>query len=258
MTAEENMAFGLRNLGLPRSEISRRVTDAARMLRIEALLDRRPGQMSGGQRQRVAIGRAIVKEPKLFLFDEPLSALDAALRVEMRSEIARLHRRLGSTMIYVTHDQVEAMTMASRIVVLNGGRIEQVGTPLELYRAPRNVFVARFLGTPPMNVVEGVAQGGRVRVGHATLTMPRAPKGRVSIGVRAEDLRPADDGPFAGEVQVVERLGHRSLVHFAFEGHTLVAECPGDASVHLGDRIAFTAPPDAFHLFGEDGAALAA
>jgi ABC-type sugar transport system ATPase subunit len=255
MSAAENMAFGLRNLGTPKAEIERRVAEAARLLKIEALLGRRPGQMSGGQRQRVAIGRAIVKEPKVFLFDEPLSSLDAALRVEMRAEIVRLHQRLGTTMIYVTHDQVEAMTMAGRIVVLDAGRIEQVGTPLELYRTPRDVFVARFLGTPPMNVLAGVAENGAVRVGDATIDVGRPVSGRISLGVRAEDLLPADDGPFRGEVQVVERLGHRSLVHFRFAGAVMVAECPGDAPIRAGDRASFTAA--AFHLFDERGEALA-
>ncbi|MBI2392075.1 MAG: sn-glycerol-3-phosphate ABC transporter ATP-binding protein UgpC [Deltaproteobacteria bacterium] len=263
MTARENLAFGLRNIGLPKDEIARRIGEAARILKIEPLLERRPGAMSGGQRQRIAIGRAIVKEPKLFLFDEPLSSLDAALRVEMRSEIVRLHQRLGSTMVYVTHDQVEAMTMATHIVVLNAGRVEQVGTPLELYRSPCNVFVARFLGSPPMNVLPAEVEknGGaraELRAADATIAVDRAiPVGtRLFVGVRPEDLHLADDGPFRGEVQVVERLGHRSLVHLSRGDQTLVAECPGDVPVHVGEQIAVAPRERSFHLFDEAGLAI--
>jgi multiple sugar transport system ATP-binding protein/lactose/L-arabinose transport system ATP-binding protein len=198
MTVAENMAFGLKNVGTARDEIQRRVAEAAEILQITKLLDRKPKDMSGGQRQRVAIGRAIVRQPKVFLFDEPLSNLDAALRVQMRTELARLHHRLDATMIYVTHDQTEAMTMADRIVVLRDGVIEQVGAPLDLYDRPRNVFVAGFLGSPKMNLVEGrvrAVQGARVAVDCAGGACWRAPRGgkleagdAVTLGIRPEFL----------------------------------------------------------------------
>lgn len=247
MSVAENMAFGLKIQGCSREEIASRVRRAAETLQLDSLLDRKPRALSGGQRQRVAIGRAIVREPDVFLFDEPLSNLDAALRGQMRVEIARLHARLGTTMIYVTHDQVEAMTLASRIVVLNGGRIEQVGAPLDLYRRPTNLFVAGFLGSPRMNFLPGRVLGGdgeavEIEVGGARVRLARAgaggqaraaaadargggriePGAAVTVGVRPEDLRlcaestdtaAAGDLFFRGEVTLVEQLGSESLAH---------------------------------------------
>src|SRR5690554_1838985 len=189
MSVRKNLAFGLGNLRMPRDEIARRVADAARILQIEELLERKPRQLSGGQKQRVAIGRAIVREPQLFLFDEPLSNLDAELRVQMRVELAGLYQRLGTTMIYVTHDQIEAMTMATRIVVLNKGNVEQVGTPFELYNYPRNLFVASFIGSPRMNLLTATAQAGRAEVpGLGSLALPAgvSAEGSITIGLRPE------------------------------------------------------------------------
>jgi ABC-type sugar transport system ATPase subunit len=231
MTAEQNMSFGLRMTGAPRQEIERRVADAARILRIEPLLARKPKQLSGGQRQRVAIGRAIVREPKVFLFDEPLSNLDAALRVEMRVEIARIHAEIGATMIYVTHDQVEAMTLADRIVIINHGEIEQVGRPLEVYDRPTNLFVAGFLGQPKMNFLPGILT--EVRVGAATLRLEGSERDvalpanlslltgdRVTLGVRPDAFALAEPGVghLAGQVKVVEQLGNESIVYAAVDG----------------------------------------
>ena len=207
LTVRDNMALGLRQAGAPKAEIAASLARAAGMLALEPLLDRRPAELSGGQRQRVAIGRAIVRKPALFLFDEPLSNLDAALRVATRLEIARLHRELGATMIYVTHDQVEAMTLADRIVVLNGGRIEQVGAPMELYDDPANTFVATFIGSPQMNLLDAARLGAPGR----------------TLGVRPEHLRlSADAGPIAGRVSHVERLGSETNVFVATEDHGLV------------------------------------
>ena len=207
MTVYANMAFGLENAKVPRDEIERKVQEAATMLRLETLLQRRPTQLSGGQRQRVAIGRAIVRRPKLFLFDEPLSNLDAALRVATRIEIARLHRELGATMIYVTHDQVEAMTLADKIVVLRAGRVEQVGAPMELYNNPANTFVAGFIGSPQMNFLAAKAMG----------------QGEGSLGIRPEHLTLSrDTGAIAGKVSHVEKLGGETLVYVHTTDHGLL------------------------------------
>jgi multiple sugar transport system ATP-binding protein len=224
MTVRQNMGFALRLARVPKAEREKKVAEAARILQLEPYLDRKPGQMSGGQRQRVAIGRAIVRNPKIFLFDEPLSNLDAALRGQMRIELARLHEALNATMIYVTHDQVEAMTMADKIVVLQAGVIEQVGTPLQLYHHPVNLFVAGFIGSPRMNFLKGrVAQidGTGVAVdlaGCARIAVPvEAGSVRVddevTLGLRPEALRPDAAGPLAGTVRLVERLGGLTLIH---------------------------------------------
>jgi multiple sugar transport system ATP-binding protein len=258
MTVAENMAFGLKIQGCSREEIASRVRGAAEILQLEPLLDRKPRALSGGQRQRVAIGRAIVREPDVFLFDEPLSNLDAALRGQMRVEIARLHARLGTTMIYVTHDQVEAMTLASRIVVLNGGRIEQVGAPLDLYRRPANVFVAGFLGSPRMNFLPGKAlQAERIDAGDG-----------VTVGVRPEDLRLGAEASrgliLRGEVVLVEQLGSESLAHVQLESGaggpdiTVVAKLPGDAVVAVGEVVGLHAAMAACHLFDATGNAIEA
>ena len=244
MSVRKNLSFGLETIGAPKAEIERKVKDAAEILQITELLERRPGQLSGGQRQRVAIGRAIVREPKIFLFDEPLSNLDAELRMQMRVEINRLHRRLGSTMVFVTHDQVEAMTLADRIVVLRKGVIEQVGTPLELYNQPANIFVAGFIGSPRMNLLPG--RIGRVdghraevdldqgRMMTAAFPAPPKPGATITVGVRPESLVPAEPGAgiLRGEVQLAEHLGGETYVYVALPtGQTVTVEIKGQADV---------------------------
>ena len=245
------------------------MNEAAEILQITKLLDRKPKDMSGGQRQRVAIGRAIVRKPKVFLFDEPLSNLDAALRVQMRTELAKLHHSLGATMIYVTHDQTEAMTMADRIVVLRDGHIEQVGAPLDLYHRPRNAFVAGFLGSPKMNLLAGTvrsAEGGRVSLecgGGATVEARVEPGSlragaKATVGIRPEHLAVGRGGEgLSGEVDVVEHLGSLSLVYVTLTtGEQVVAEARGDTPVHVGENVTLGAPSGTVHVFGHDGAAV--
>jgi lactose/L-arabinose transport system ATP-binding protein len=265
MTVAENMTFGLRVTRVPRAEIETRLRDAARLLQLEPYLDRRPAQLSGGQRQRVAIGRAIVRDPKVFLFDEPLSNLDAELRVHMRLELARLHARLGSTMIYVTHDQVEAMTLADKIVVLNGGHIEQAGPPLEVFDDPDNVFVAGFIGSPKMNFLPArvAAAGGRTLClegdeGSAIelpwLRAPLQPGQELTLGIRPQHLRLAADGLLRLNPDVVEQLGDVSYLHGVTPGGIAVVAQVGDrlASVPKTEvRLAFE-PTRAF-VFGAEG-----
>ena len=240
MTVRRNIAFPLKMAGLPEAEQAARVERAAAVLNLTNYLDRRPGQLSGGQRQRVAIGRAIVREPSAFLFDEPLSNLDAALRVGMRQEISELHQSLKTTMIYVTHDQVEAMTMADKIVVLNAGRIEQVGSPLELYRNPKNLFVAGFIGSPRMNFITG-AEAAR----HKAHT----------IGIRPEHLT-VGDGPWEGTVGLSEHLGSDSFIKVTVPDLGILnVRAPGEIGVHHGDRIRL-APSGKIHRFDAQGTAL--
>jgi len=272
MSVYENIAFGLRMLKLSQSEIDRRVHNAAEILQIGQLLERRPRALSGGQRQRVAIGRAIVREPKVFLFDEPLSNLDAALRVQMRLELIKLHKQLNATMIYVTHDQTEAMTMADRIVVLNHGAVEQIGSLLELYRQPRNRFVAGFIGSPKMNFVDvevmAVDQAG-VTVGlpgGTELTVPCVGEGvqpgqTVALGVRPEHLIEhgglGDDARLSGEVIVVEHLGGETLLHVGLaDGRTIQVKGSGESAATDGQRIDIGFSVRHVHLFKQDGAAL--
>lgn len=241
MSVRRNIAFPLRMAGLDSAEQNHRVEDAARVLNLTAYLDRRPGQLSGGQRQRVAIGRAIVREPAAFLFDEPLSNLDAALRVGMRLEISELHKRLQTTSVSVTHDQVEAMTMADKIVVLQDGRIEQVGSPLELYRHPRNRFVAGFIGSPRMNFVEGP---------------PAVTYGAHTIGVRPEHIRISDDdGEWSGTVAVSEHLGSDTFLHVHGTGvaETLTVRTSGEVAYDYRDRIRLSPRPDQIHRFDAEG-----
>jgi multiple sugar transport system ATP-binding protein len=240
MTVRKNIAFPLKMAGFDHAEQDRRVERAAKVLNLTNYLDRRPGQLSGGQRQRVAIGRAIVREPAAFLFDEPLSNLDAALRVGMRQEISELHQSLKTTMIYVTHDQVEAMTMADKIVVLNAGRIEQVGAPLELYNHPRNLFVAGFIGSPKMNLIEG-AEAAK----HDAHT----------IGVRPEHIA-VGAGAWGGVVGLSEHLGSDSFLKVAVEGiGTLTVRAPGEVQARPGDRVRL-APTGKIHRFDANGLAL--
>ncbi len=263
MSVFENIAFGLRLSRTPKAEIEQRVLEAARLLQIEHLLARRPPQLSGGQRQRVAIGRAIVRKPRAFLFDEPLSNLDASLRGDMRVEIAKLHRKLGATMVYVTHDQVEAMTLADRIVVLAPSGVQQVGSPMHLYQRPANVFVAGFIGSPRMNLFGGVLDDcATLGFGQSSIAWADAPAGvgaqAVTIGVRPEQLELAAEGPVRGVVQLVERLGAESLVHVAVAGldKALIVALK-DAPPAEGTRCALRVAPGAVHVFGADGRRIA-
>ncbi len=245
MSVRKNIAFPLRMAKLDKAEIDRRVEGAASVLNLTDYLDRRPGQLSGGQRQRVAIGRAIVREPAAFLFDEPLSNLDAALRVGMRLEISELHGRLATTMIYVTHDQVEAMTMADKIVVLRAGNVEQVGAPLDLYREPRNTFVAGFIGSPKMNLIEG----------------PTAQKhGAHTIGVRPEHIAVSGtEGEWSGVVSVSEHLGSDTFFHVQDTGlaETITVRADGEIGFRHGDRIFLTPRPECIHRFDAAGLRIA-
>ncbi|MDQ0420120.1 sn-glycerol 3-phosphate transport system ATP-binding protein [Peteryoungia aggregata LMG 23059] len=253
MTVYDNLAYGLKNRGTPKTEIAARVAEAARMLEIEKYLDRKPRALSGGQRQRVAMGRAIVRKPAVFLFDEPLSNLDAKLRVSMRGEIRKLQKRLKTTAIYVTHDQLEAMTLADRLVVLNGGVIEQIGTPLEVYNRPASTFVASFIGSPAMNLVDGHIDGGQLTIGDARLSLYEAwPDGAVRVGMRAEDLVLAGDGPadFHLVVDYVEELGAQRLVHGLIGGQALTAVL--GSQVELADRLPLRIEADRLHFFTSD------
>jgi multiple sugar transport system ATP-binding protein len=254
-TVRQNMSFGLEVARLPRPEIDRRVNDVAQILRLSDYMDRKPRALSGGQRQRVAIGRAIVREPVAFLFDEPLSNLDAALRVEMRIEIAKLHQRLGATMIYVTHDQVEAMTLADKIVVLDHGAIQQVGSPMELYERPANLFVAQFIGSPKMNVfpVQPVAGGLSVADGAGTIPLAAVPAGVVQAGARPEEitLLPAGQGHLPGKIEVVERLGSDTYAYVAADkvGALTVRIVGNAADMAVGQTVGLVFNPGRLHLF---------
>jgi multiple sugar transport system ATP-binding protein len=277
MTVAENMGFALKLAKVPRQEITERVQRAAGILQIAHLLDRKPKALSGGQRQRVAIGRAIVRKPDVFLFDEPLSNLDAALRAQTRVELARLHRELATTMIYVTHDQVEAMTLGQKIVVINGGRIEQVGTPLELYERPANLFVAGFLGSPRMNFMEASLVGeegaiATVRLEGGALAEVAADAGsaavgaKVTLGVRPEHLRllrpegsAADEG-IHGAVSLVEYLGDVILAYVQVEGvpEMVAVKCGSGQAPPAGARVLLAFDPAQAYLFAADGAAMPA
>ena len=243
MTVAKNIAFPLKMAGESAEVIDRKVNDAARVLNLTNYLERRPGQLSGGQRQRVAIGRAIVRQPSAFLFDEPLSNLDAALRGTMRLEISELHQQLKTTMVYVTHDQVEAMTMADKIVVLNAGNIEQVGSPLDLYRSPRNLFVAGFIGSPRMNFVDGA---------------DAQKHGAARIGIRPEHIAISTTaGEWKGTVGVAEHLGSDTFLHIHTDGQgTINVRADGDVVVRNGDTVYLTPDPKRLHRFGPEGTAL--
>ena len=245
MSVRKNIAFPMRMAGMPKDEQDKRIDAAAKALNLTDYLDRRPGQLSGGQRQRVAIGRAIVREPAAFLFDEPLSNLDAALRVGMRMEISELHKKLATTMIYVTHDQVEAMTMADKIVVLRAGVIEQVGSPLELYRAPRNVFVAGFIGSPKMNLIEGAEAGKH---------------GAHTIGIRPEHIAiSTGEGAWKGTVGVAEHLGSDTFLHVhGIPGcDPLTVRAGGEVGVRHGDTVWLTPDAAQIHRFDAKGLRIA-
>ncbi|SLN75042.1 ABC transporter ATP-binding protein [Roseisalinus antarcticus] len=269
MSVRDNMAFPLRSLRMGRAAIAAAIDRAAEILRIGDLLDRKPAQLSGGQRQRVAIGRAIVRDPSVFLFDEPLSNLDAALRGQMRVELAELHRMLGTTMVYVTHDQVEAMTMAERIVVLNGGCLEQVGAPMELYHRPATRFVAGFIGQPQMNLLPG-----RVIAADAALVVAEIGEGLrveasvegcglsvgdgVTVGIRPDDLAPVAQGGIPVQVSVLERLGPQTVVHARADGGAVLsAVVAGDTGLAVDDALRLAVQPERVHVFAASGQALA-
>jgi multiple sugar transport system ATP-binding protein len=270
MSVRENLRFGLVCHGLGKSEIATRIAGAAEILQIGPLLDRKPSQLSGGQSQRVAIGRAIVKEPKAFLFDEPLSNLDAELRVKMRSEIAALHRRLGATMVYVTHDQVEAMTMADTIVVLRDGNVEQVGSPIDLYARPRNRFVACFLGAPQMNIFAAKAENtgstgrwfaidqGRSRVEAPVSSNAISADAQFTIWVRPEHLTPGEGGGLRARVEASEILGAETIIHAVLDsGESIVASVRGIHRVAAGGPMGFSIDQRSVQVFDAKGDALA-
>ena len=259
MTVRENMGFSLKNAGRPKDEIARKVAEAAKILKLEQFLDRRPKELSGGQRQRVAIGRSIVRDPTAFLFDEPLSNLDAALRVEMRYEIAKLHQSLGATMIYVTHDQVEAMTLADRIVVLDNGRIAQVGAPRELYRRPGNLFVAQFIGSPKMNMLACEAEGSEYRIEGGRSGQYGGQARAVNLGVRPEhiSLGEAGTGQVDGVVDVCEYLGADTnvIVDGGAQGQITV-RVGGETELKPGDKIGMALSEEDVHFFDSEGRAV--
>jgi len=269
MTVAQNMSFGLRLSGMDKAEIRRRVDESARILEISSLLDRRPKQLSGGQRQRVAMGRAMVRDPAVFLFDEPLSNLDAKLRGQMRAEIRRLHKRLKATTIYVTHDQVEAMTLADRVVVLNKGRIEQQGTPQELYERPATRFVAGFIGSPTMNFLPAEivsdASGAMLAIGETTIPVPphkseailRQTGKAIEIGLRPEHFLADGQSDFFVTVDMAELLGPTTLVHFVFAGTTCSAMLPPELAAREGERQSLRIAFDKLSIFDpETGRAL--
>jgi ABC-type sugar transport system ATPase subunit len=266
MTVAGNIGFGLELQKTDRATIAARVAEVAATLHLTPLLQRYPRELSGGQRQRVAIGRAIIRDPKVFLFDEPLSNLDAALRVQMRLEIARLHQRLGATMIYVTHDQVEAMTLADRIVVFNDGRIEQVGSPMELYQNPANRFVAGFIGAPSMNFLALGQKGGQMTLGGivagpAAGEAPVPPAGAAELGVRPEHLTATapGEGALPGEIELVERLGADTYAYARLAGHeaNLTLRLPGETQLRAGMAVGVTPDWTRVHWFDTQGRTLA-
>ncbi|MEM6662250.1 MAG: sn-glycerol-3-phosphate import ATP-binding protein UgpC [Pseudomonadota bacterium] len=261
MSVFDNMAYGLKIRGIPKAEIRERVERAAEILEIGQYLSRRPRQLSGGQRQRVAMGRAIVRDPQVFLFDEPLSNLDAKLRVQMRLEIRRLQRQLGVTSIYVTHDQVEAMTLGDRLMVLNGGHVEQFGTPIELYQRPATIFVAGFIGSPAMNFLDVTPDGPRLKLANGVALQADGDLNAVrTLGVRPEHLVPDENGILKLRLAMLEHLGANTLAHGTLDGtdQPLVVSLTGIQSHNAGDVISLTAPPEALHLFGRDGARITA
>nr|WP_315480252.1 sn-glycerol-3-phosphate ABC transporter ATP-binding protein UgpC [uncultured Rhodoferax sp.] len=275
MDVYRNMSFGLKIHGATKADIDKKVRDAAKVLHIDHLLDRLPRELSGGQRQRVAIGRAIVREPRLFLFDEPLSNLDAALRAKTRIELARLHRDLDATMVYVTHDQVEAMTLGDKIVVLNEGHVQQAGTPLSLYQQPANRFVATFIGSPTINllparVIEVSDAGARLQLGNGSKVLATVDAAQLQVGETVEvGLRPehcevlsagvapgGDDTALDAEITLVEHLGESNLLYLKMDdGQELIVRGDGNAEVRLGDSVIVRAAPSALYLFKADGTA---
>jgi ABC-type sugar transport system ATPase subunit len=260
LSVRQNLEFPLEMRGVPRAKRPALIEAAARRLELELLLDRMPGQLSGGQRQRVALGRALVRQPRVFLFDEPLSNLDASLRVQLRAELMMLHQSLGATMLYVTHDQVEALTMGQRVVVMHNGQIQQIGTPSEVYSHPVNVFVARFVGSPGMNLLSGgIGESAGRRsfaAGGMTFVLPSNVTAATQVGVRPEHvtLVTPDGGAGNGQVDAVERLGSETLVHVGLpSGVKVVARLPGLIPVQRGDQVGVTTQPDSLHWFDGTG-----
>ncbi len=252
MTVRNNIGYGLKNRAVPRDQIAAKVDEAAKILNLGEYLDRKPSQLSGGQRQRVAMGRALVRDPALFLFDEPLSNLDAKLRNQMRIEIKALQRRLGVTSVYVTHDQVEAMTMADRIIVMNGGVIEQIGTPSEIYQHPASTFVASFMGAPPMNLLEVTREGSGLRLGDQILPLAAPDTGKpLTLGIRPEDIAPDPNGPLSISIEIVEELGAHRLLHGRLGEQAITVHVPKDYIVEAG-TLRFAMPLEVVSLFDAD------
>ena len=252
MSVRQNMGYGLKIAGLPKAEINAKVEEAAKLLQLEPLLDRKPRQLSGGQRQRVAMGRAIVREPAVFLFDEPLSNLDAKLRVQMRLEIRELQAKLGITALYVTHDQVEAMTMADRMIVMNAGVAEQIGTPLEVYETPRTLFAAQFIGSPAMNIFDAEITDGMVKLGGASIGPTQSRNGPVKLGMRPEHLTTTDNGPIEARLQMSEPLGANTLLHGKMikGGDAITVSLAGVHAIgESGATYRFSVAPEHIHLF---------
>ncbi len=251
MSVRDNMGYGLKIAKIPKAEIDEKVNEAAKLLQLEPYLDRRPRDLSGGQRQRVAMGRAIVREPAVFLFDEPLSNLDAKLRVQMRLEIRDLQNRLGITSLYVTHDQVEAMTMADRMIVMNAGRAEQIGTPLEVYETPQTLFAAQFIGSPSMNVFDATVDGKSLKVGDATVSVATSATGKVTAGIRPEHAIADANGPLSITVQMGEPLGANTLLHGRLDStkEAFTISLPGVHHAVAGEIIRFSVDPANMHFF---------
>ncbi len=253
MSVYDNLSFGLRMRKTPRTEMDRLVQSAADVLGISELLHRKPRELSGGQKQRVALGRAIVRQPRVFLFDEPLSNLDAGLRVTMRNELAALHRRLSTTVIYVTHDQSEAMTLGDRIAVLDHGVVQQTAPPLQLYRDPANMFVAGFMGSPGINLIPGKVENGVCRTAGGVVPSVGIPDGDCFLGVRPEDLTPDPSGDFKGRLEFMETLGNEVILHVSIGGTALVSRCEPDTVAGSGDMVSFSLNPLRCIFFGTDG-----
>ena len=256
MSVRQNMAFGLELRKMPKAEIETRVQDAAKLLELGALLERKPKELSGGQRQRVAMGRVIVRRPQIFLFDEPLSNLDTALRVQMRGELARIHRQLGVTMIYVTHDQVEAMTLANRVAVFDKGVLQQIGKPLELYHRPDNTFVATFLGSPSMNLLDVTRDGQTIRAPGLTLEAPAdlTESGVMKLGLRPQDLKITASGQISGEVEAIERLGFDGFAFLKTAAGPVTARFDtASGNVEVGQPVKASLNGDVAHFFSSDG-----
>ena len=256
MSVRQNMGYGLKIAKLPKDEIEAKVQEAAALLQLQPLLDRKPRQLSGGQRQRVAMGRAIVREPSVFLFDEPLSNLDAKLRVQMRLEIRELQEKLGITSLYVTHDQVEAMTMADRMIVMNAGIAEQIGTPLEVYQKPQTLFAAQFIGSPAMNILDANIVGGAIKLNGEAIGAANGPEGPIKLGIRPEHLVQNETGPLQANIHMSEPLGANTLLHGRLAGMDNVAITVSLQGVHhVEDKskaINFSVDPENIHLFDSD------
>ncbi len=258
MSVRQNMGYGLKIAGLPKDQIDAKVEDAAELLQLSQLLDRKPRQLSGGQRQRVAMGRAIVREPAVFLFDEPLSNLDAKLRVQMRLEIKELQSKLGITALYVTHDQVEAMTMADRMIVMNAGIAEQIGTPLDVYENPRTLFAAQFIGSPAMNIFDAQASSGAIHVGGTAVAQVQIKhEGLLKLGIRPEHMTPDESGAFPVTVNLTEPLGANTLIHGRLDTtqDDITVSLPGVHAVKSGTQMNFAANASSIHVFDADSGA---